>query len=74
MQANPKAQQLLCRLLENGTIKKSTEPLTVYDDPRYSAVFSKFNFEKYRKKFRTVQNAKFNNMLGKGKCLRGYGD
>ena len=72
MRANPKAQQLLCRLLENATIKKSTEPRTIYDDPRYAAVFSKVNFEKHHKKFRTEQNTKFNNMLGKGKCLPGY--
>ena len=59
MRANPEASQLLARLLENGTIKRHTDPREVYNDPRFSAVFAPVNYEKYRKKFRTEQSAKW---------------
>ena len=59
MRANPRAGQLLAWLLDNGTITHSTEPREIYQDPRFSSTFAPVDYEKYRKKFRTEQAAKW---------------
>ena len=61
MAGNPKAVQLLARLLASGGIQKNTQARAIYEDPRYNKTFGVVKFEKFRKRFKDERDLYFEN-------------